>query len=311
MGSITSFPILCIVNLATFCRAFYEANRYWPSHKELCQRVRVNGDDILFSGDVHLIRAWSQAAKRMGLIPSVGKNFVSRRFATVNSKLFESTGETHRLIRRYHVQFRLLFCAGARSEAADRDEKRRADDLEKEIGSVERQFDLCLPAFPDSAWEEVCQIFTFHRFDSLSEKYKGVDWRRPFSMGGPGLGLRFDPLDLPLNQAWDAWANYVVPVALACPWSRSVQGVTPFPQPINDVVLTAPGGRVIDFDNSPDLTPWIESILGFDMREEAMSGQRIIWEGVRWCKGNPFASCQNVSRLECVEGKNLLPIDSD
>jgi len=90
MGSPYSFPILCVVNLAV-CRYVVEM---------AVQRLitldefpgLVNGDDVVMKLDPLEYELWQRVVADAGLIPSVGKNYLSRDFAIINSTLFLDTG---------------------------------------------------------------------------------------------------------------------------------------------------------------------------------------------------------------------------
>nr|UUW21026.1 MAG: RNA-dependent RNA polymerase [Hangzhou botourmia-like virus 5] len=79
MGYLLSFPLLCIINYITFK---YAVPRDVP--------VKINGDDIVFRGTQSEFNRWSSVVGESGLILSVGKTLVDRRFFTLNSCLFYS-----------------------------------------------------------------------------------------------------------------------------------------------------------------------------------------------------------------------------
>jgi hypothetical protein len=82
MGSVLSFPILCIINLIT----------YWISVEPMKNldelNVLVNGDDIMFGCNRKSYQDWLTLLPEAGLTPSPGKNFFHKKFGTVNSALF-------------------------------------------------------------------------------------------------------------------------------------------------------------------------------------------------------------------------------
>lgn len=86
MGSIFSFPFLCCINLAVY-RAAWEKHtgKIFKIHQ---LPVRVNGDDILFRTNAEFQARWEGLISQVGFEKSVGKNFVSEKFCTVNSMLF-------------------------------------------------------------------------------------------------------------------------------------------------------------------------------------------------------------------------------
>jgi hypothetical protein len=107
MGSNVSFPVLCIANLAMTILALRRAEGLPPQRGAKGGRepppdvprgkwgrrvgrsgILINGDDIGFQAGTAAIREWTRITTRFGLSPSVGKNFVSREFIQLNSKMF-------------------------------------------------------------------------------------------------------------------------------------------------------------------------------------------------------------------------------
>nr|UJQ92802.1 MAG: putative RNA-dependent RNA polymerase [Narnaviridae sp.] len=88
MGSILSFPILCIANLFTYVASLPDKQRELVLQGRLSIHrlpVIVNGDDILFRASDAFYTRWLQSIQTVGFVPSVGKNFRHKRFFTVNS----------------------------------------------------------------------------------------------------------------------------------------------------------------------------------------------------------------------------------
>jgi hypothetical protein len=101
MGSILSFPILCMLNSLTYILAhtetrkkFLEAARQPSMSHPDCRRlvaelpILINGDDILFTSDMETYQRWCRILKHIGFNRSLGKNLVSHRICTINSTLF-------------------------------------------------------------------------------------------------------------------------------------------------------------------------------------------------------------------------------
>lgn len=97
MGSIISFPFLCLAN-AAMCRWAMEisesknlklTDRYQEGY-ERC-RLLINGDDCVFPGRVELFDIWQKITAFGGLESSVGKTFRSRNFMTINSVQYKYT----------------------------------------------------------------------------------------------------------------------------------------------------------------------------------------------------------------------------
>lgn len=83
MGSLLSFPLLCMANAFIVEYSGIKPGSYL-----------VNGDDIVASTSPLSIESWKVNAPRVGLSLSMGKNFISDDFCTVNSQLFLKEDET-------------------------------------------------------------------------------------------------------------------------------------------------------------------------------------------------------------------------
>jgi hypothetical protein len=91
MGSIISFPFLCLAN-AALCRYSMEITdnaNYRVIDREIegytLARLLINGDDCVFPGKRILFANWKLIAGFGGLESSVGKTFLSKKFLTINS----------------------------------------------------------------------------------------------------------------------------------------------------------------------------------------------------------------------------------
>jgi len=86
MGSILSFPVLCIVNLA-LCRSALEhdiGGRISVSEVPLL----INGDDALMQIGERGRAFWAKYGPVMGLVPSLGKVYYDMTFFNINSTTF-------------------------------------------------------------------------------------------------------------------------------------------------------------------------------------------------------------------------------
>lgn len=88
MGSLLSFPILCLVNYALYLKTT-QKDRGVPigSNSESKANVLINGDDILYLANIGNKTASDHQTNgiRLGLAMSPGKSFLSTTFAQVNS----------------------------------------------------------------------------------------------------------------------------------------------------------------------------------------------------------------------------------
>lgn len=95
MGSIISFPFLCLAN-AAMCRWAMEITSglnlslIKESKDASLARLLINGDDCVFPGKKDVMFSnWKQITAFGGLETSVGKTFVSSEFLTMNSVQYE------------------------------------------------------------------------------------------------------------------------------------------------------------------------------------------------------------------------------
>jgi len=89
MGNVLSFPALCWINYCALHISWeiYQ-NRTFPLFSREIPSMRVNGDDIAFCTDLPHVDIWKRVTTDFGLIPSVGKNFISDRFVQLNSEMW-------------------------------------------------------------------------------------------------------------------------------------------------------------------------------------------------------------------------------
>jgi len=96
MGSIISFPVLCIANFA-LCRHVMEISRslrggrFRPQHVSLQQaQILINGDDLLMKVCPVGRWLWTVLGREvLGLSESLGKTYYSRDFVEMNSRLYQ------------------------------------------------------------------------------------------------------------------------------------------------------------------------------------------------------------------------------
>jgi hypothetical protein len=91
MGSLLSFPVLCAINLVAYWSALEE---YTGRTFRRCDLpVLVNGDDICFMANNEFYQIWKKWIKKVGFELSLGKNYISSDFITLNSEGFIVRGE--------------------------------------------------------------------------------------------------------------------------------------------------------------------------------------------------------------------------
>jgi hypothetical protein len=86
MGSITSFPVLCIANATMSAWAYEISNKKIALLKDI--PMLINGDDIAMRCTREGYRLWTKITQFGGLKESIGKTFMSREFVNINSTNF-------------------------------------------------------------------------------------------------------------------------------------------------------------------------------------------------------------------------------
>jgi hypothetical protein len=91
MGVIISFVILCIAN-GTACGWAMEIDRKRKSYlRDL--PLLINGDDCLLKGSKELYHLWSKITAAFGLNESLGKTYLTRKFAEINSTSYSRVSQ--------------------------------------------------------------------------------------------------------------------------------------------------------------------------------------------------------------------------
>jgi hypothetical protein len=96
MGSIISFVVLCICNMAVvrFCHELVIGHSCTLDDTP----ATVNGDDCAYRGPESFLPLWEDVAKVAGLIPSLGKVYRHQTYMNINSTSFEWSPSGFRLI---------------------------------------------------------------------------------------------------------------------------------------------------------------------------------------------------------------------
>jgi len=91
MGSVVSFPVLCIANAAACRFAFEQTVSKKTSLRDL--PALFNGDDVVMKIPRTGYEIWRKVTGFFGLSESVGKTYVSSTFLNVNSTTFNYVGD--------------------------------------------------------------------------------------------------------------------------------------------------------------------------------------------------------------------------
>nr|UJQ92793.1 MAG: putative RNA-dependent RNA polymerase [Narnaviridae sp.] len=144
MGSLLSFPLLCLLNDCTAEMAGLSPDKYL-----------INGDDILMRGHPSTYSKWKSLVSSVGLELSLGKNYIHPRYGTVNSQMIiddtvVDSGKQKVLDRRDHI-----------------------------LGECQRDLELQMSTTPT---DQVISLFRSVNRQKLSRTIRGVGI--PYSHGG-------------------------------------------------------------------------------------------------------------------------------
>lgn len=98
MGNLVSFPLLCLINKASFDIAC-------DGHGVGSRVGRFNGDDCVFNGDSLFFGRWSSVVSAFGLVVNKEKTGVSRRWMELNSSTYDAN--QHRFVAKPVLSFLL------------------------------------------------------------------------------------------------------------------------------------------------------------------------------------------------------------
>jgi len=217
MGSIVSFPILCIAN-AAMCRKAQEIDRcyyddvfgytegslYIPSYQlnleptfrridggtvEHHAPLLINGDDCLLRGTPFLKKIWEELAKAYGFTASMGKTYWSDSFCTINSSTFRKSlietgdstpGMPYEWKEVKYINSGLLHGL-KRSSVGNTDPQQAHGNL----GVIARELKRVTP---QELWPKVKSLFISHNRKKLNAfSNMALPWFIPEWLGGVGL----------------------------------------------------------------------------------------------------------------------------
>jgi hypothetical protein len=180
MGSILSFPILCMVN-TSIVRWSMEIGE--GRTLTLAQvRLLINGDDFVAPMNEVSYRAWRSISAYHGLAPSLGKTYFTREFAMINSAEFRSVAVRQVGDSEFHVfrKVKKLHCG----LLAGKGKTGNSEKLNTEnIGAMAHQLLDTLP----KEWKNraLSQFIVRHRI--VLDRAGSRPWFLPTWLGGLGL----------------------------------------------------------------------------------------------------------------------------
>jgi hypothetical protein len=217
MGSIVSFPILCIINAAILrLTKELDFNRLFTLRDS---GIAINGDDALSKASALGVRLWTLISSFCGLKPSIGKVYYSDKFFNINSTTFNfdpngvfsrkelniTDGRT--VIRTYHyehvkyVNMSLLYDL-SRSQGANTNSNLSPTTFGSKCHELMR-------LTPDALKTSVMDNYIKLHLNVLERLC--VPWFIPEYLGGLGLPIgrvdRHRPTNLQLRVAKKIWQD--------------------------------------------------------------------------------------------------------
>jgi len=216
MGSIISFPVLCVIN-AAICRMAIEFSQGRRIFLRRCPLL-VNGDDCVFRVTEAGYRFWGVAGRLSGLHPSIGKVYFSRTFMNINSTNFQYWAEPRSWAQfedsYVHEQFTQtkairygLLVGLKRSEVSFRDSPLQAiaNSISDDYSSLGSRHATLMNETPERFREAVHRSFIRRNQEVLTRSQ--LPWYVPKCYGGIGLtpvpeyGNTFSVLDAQIVRA--------------------------------------------------------------------------------------------------------------
>jgi hypothetical protein len=212
MGSITSFPFLCLAN-AAMCRWALELSNMTPYRlrdrvlkagcKTIIAPLKVNGDDCTMKGKRSNIRSlWEDITSFGGLTSSQGKTLFSlphKPICVINSQTYDYDVLTKSWINRKYVNLGILL-GKSRSTVAGTSS---SDNVPySALGALHREL---YKSTHSRLWDEVSRRFIYYNSKTLKQ-CPHIPWDAPEYLGGPGLV----PIQGEMRLRDRACASYII-----------------------------------------------------------------------------------------------------
>lgn len=200
MGSVLSFPILCLANFALYMlvKRWYCPEANWH---DLYNGCLINGDDLVYIGSTREWRIHHALGEKIGLKMSPGKAYIHKRYANINSVSVdydlsrpEIPGRSRTLPMKIgYLNTGLFFGKHKVQSTLSRD----GDGEQKHPLSASMN-ELLSGSLPSKSIELLSSYLHRHRKE-LAEETRGRNLFLPISVGGMGV------------VAPSGWKSFVTP----------------------------------------------------------------------------------------------------
>lgn len=159
MGSILSFPILCLANLGVYLASVDDREL---SLREKLERVLINGDDILFTCEDWRYNWFGTLGASVGLSLSVGKSYLHGVYANVNSTSFHADIARHcesriRLKAKEHA-YQIDYLASGLFFGQHKVQGQLAAEHSKDSCAIDAGLGKVMQIILDGAWRRPCFV---------------------------------------------------------------------------------------------------------------------------------------------------------
>lgn len=184
MGSILSFPVLCIANLALFL--FVRAQTMPRArYHDLIKAVLVNGDDMIYIGTREEWALHQKYGLLFGLRVTPGKAYIHHRYANVNSVSvdYDLTQEDSLPEKVGFLNVGLMLGMNKVMEVSKESQK---DKVEWETPRVSTIDEVISGAYYPKRAEVMKQFLSRHK-EEIKKECRGRNLFIPISLGGMGV----------------------------------------------------------------------------------------------------------------------------
>jgi len=198
MGSILSFPILCIANTGLYLRVTRDYQKTWTSQERL-RAVLTNGDDQLYCAPPALWSEHIRLGKAVGLDMSVGKAYHHSRYTNVNSTSVDCPLDSN-CPNQINFLNSGLFYGQNKVMGKVGDDQKDIDHADNSPRIVPVLNQVLRGALPGRQSELLRKWMNYHssefiKMDTVVQTRKGPHYRNlflPISLGGMGIDAPHD-----------------------------------------------------------------------------------------------------------------------
>jgi hypothetical protein len=229
MGSILSFPVLCLANIALYLLVRNEVRGPLAPEDQMDIRklVLINGDDMIYIGNREEWELHQYLGAKMGLALSPGKAYHHRRYANINSVSVDFDLDGHNPTPR-EIPFLNVGLMAGNHKVLGRVGDGAADDdfngLRPLISVINEVVRGSLPGKE----ADIFKIYVSRHSEEISKEARGGNLFLPISLGGygvapiKGIAVNYSQRQLQLAAKLAGRLPYMRPLVRPLPKGRLV-----------------------------------------------------------------------------------------